>query len=103
MPDGIRRLNKRIEMKVWQMIKSVASRAVDCIKSAGAKVALVGGGLALIGSRAHAQSADFDYTTFSGTLTTGLTAVGVVATGIAGIMAGVLVWRKIARYFNKGG
>jgi hypothetical protein len=51
---------------------------------------------------ARAQST-FDYTTFSTTLTGGLSTVIAVATGIAAIMAGVLVWKKVAKYFNKAG
>ena len=45
----------------------------------------------------------FDYTTFSGSLVAGLAVVGTVAAGIASVMAGVQVWRKISKYFSKAG
>lgn len=53
-----------------------------------------------IGSRAMAQ---FDGSLFTAELTTGAATAGAVATSIATICAGVLVWKKVAKYFGKAG
>jgi ABC-type polysaccharide transport system permease subunit len=64
-------------------------------------IALAIGGASAVAARA--DGAAFDYTTYVSTMTTGATAVGTAAGLFAAIAAGVLVWRKIMKYSNKGG
>ncbi len=65
---------------------------------------MVGLGLFLgLLSSARADTAAFDYTTYNTALTGGLVIVGSTAGAIAAIAAGVMVWRKIAKYFQKAG
>jgi len=45
----------------------------------------------------------FDYTTFNGILAAGVVVVGATAGLIAAVKGGVMVWRKIASYFNRAG
>jgi len=77
----------RLMNNVWRVIVTAVALFVLCL---------------IAPTAAHAQST-FDYTTFSGTLTSGLGVVISVASGIAAIMAGVIVWKKVAKYFNKAG
>jgi hypothetical protein len=64
------------------------------------KLALVAAVLASVPAFAEGG---FDASGFTTTLTTGVTTAGAVATAIGGLLAGVLVWRKVAKYFNKAG
>lgn len=45
----------------------------------------------------------FDYSTFNTILTGGLVVVAGTAGSIAAIKGGVMVWKKIASYFNRAG
>lgn len=76
------------------MIKKLVSKVL-------AVGTLVVAGLFVTATPAHAQS--FDYTGYASTLSTGATAVASAATLMAGILAGVIVWKKIVKYFNKAG
>lgn len=56
-----------------------------------------------VGIAHAADTSNFDYSTFNTILTTGLVVVGGTAAGIAAIKGGVMVWKKIASYFNRAG
>lgn len=56
----------------------------------------------LIGT-ASATPAAFDSSAFEGTLTTGVGSAATIAGTMAAVAAGVMAWRKIAKYFNKAG
>ena len=67
-----------------------------------AKMALLGLFLT-VAQVASATPATFDSTTFETTLTDGVAAAAGVAAAIAALYAGVLAWKKVAKYFNKAG
>jgi len=58
--------------------------------------------LLLVGSSLSAHAVD-DIATAQASLTTGLTTVGTIAGGVDVLAAGVLVFKKIVKYFNKVG
>ena len=59
----------------------------------------------IVGGSGAALATDpaFDYSTFNTILTGGLVVVGSTAAAIAAIKGGVMVWKKIASYFNRAG
>ena len=59
--------------------------------------------LALVSMARAEGTPAFDYTAYSTVLTAGLVVVGTIASAIAAIKAGVMVWGKIAKYFQKAG
>lgn len=67
------------------------------------------GKLAVTGSVALANATlsravdAFDYATFNTVLTGGVVVVGATAGVIAAVKGGVMVWNKIAKYFNRAG
>ncbi len=73
------------------------------VKQNWGKLALSASIIVGSGGVALADGAAFDYTTYSTILTGGLAVVGSVAAGIAAIKGGVMVWKKIASYFNRAG
>lgn len=83
------------------MIKNIALGFCRKVKAVVLTGLAVVGALFFTAPAAKAQS--FDYTSYATTLTTGAGAVATAATLLAGIMAGVIVWKKIAKYFNKAG
>lgn len=62
------------------------------------KIGLIVGGVAVAG-----KAMAFDSASFVTEMSTGTTSASDVATGIAGLAVGVLVIRKIMKYFNKAG
>jgi hypothetical protein len=80
------------------------TKNMNKIKNNWGKILLTGtAALALVSSSRATDASNFDYTTFSGALVGGLVVVGSVAAGIAAIKGGVMVWKKIAKYFNQAG
>jgi hypothetical protein len=51
----------------------------------------------------NATPATFDASSFTGTLETGVGTAASVAGLIAAVSAGVMVWKKVSKYFNKAG
>lgn len=66
------------------------------------KLLLVFGVLLAAAPFAHADTT-FDYTAYQTTLTAGAAAVAAIAGSLAAVAAGVLVWKKIQKYFAKSG
>ena len=74
------------------------------IKNNWGKLSLAASMLIASGVAARADTTTaFDYTTFNTILTGGLIVVGATAGAIASIKGGVMVWKKIASYFNRAG
>ena len=61
----------------------------------------LGASLGLVGSVSAAPA--FDSSAFETTLTTGVGSAATIAGTMAAVAAGVMAWRKIAKYFNKAG
>lgn len=57
--------------------------------------------LGVVGQVSAAPS--FDSSAFESTLTTGVGSAATIAGTMAAVAAGVMAWRKIAKYFNKAG
>lgn len=60
-------------------------------------------GLAALSVNAQEVAPSFDVSAFSGILETGIGTATTIAISMASIAAGVLAWKKIAKYFSKAG
>jgi len=94
-------INERSKMNMLKRMYKGCRNVVRKVGKVGVAAGVAVVGLFVMPSTAHAQS--FDYTVFSGSLTTGATAVAAAAGLLAGISAGVVVWLKIRKYFVKAG
>lgn len=57
----------------------------------------------LLAGSLNATPATFDASTFTDTLSTAAGTAATVAASIAAISAGIMVWKKVRKYFNQAG